>query len=111
MINLKHKRASGASSQVAAIFESGTVLHPLTTGTNSVTYTLNHNFGSEPDAILVFQYVSGEWLRVSDYTIDAHYRGFGHGLGSSDVTNQTKVDVYHLTASGARNIKFRLIRY
>lgn len=111
MINLKHKRANGASSQAAAIFESAVISHPLTNGTDSVTYTLNHNLGSEPDQIIVYQEINGEWLKLNDYFIGTHYWGYGQIYGSSDVSNQTRVNVYHITASGARNIKFRLIRY
>lgn len=90
-------------------------VHTITGG----DYTLNHNFGEEPDQVFCHMFVGGSWVVLSDYeNISTAVYGMQHTDQST--INSTRVVVFRLfyvhdgipvQIPGNANIRFTCIKF
>lgn len=100
------------------VFESAEITHPAQSGTSSVQYVINHNMGSDPDAIFMsVQYISfgaTNWRVFYDfekfYTGTTEFQGYTMIFTTSDEDN-TAINVYKIGSTSTEKIRFKLVWY
>jgi hypothetical protein len=92
------------------VYTSPEYSHPQQTGENSITYILAHNFGKQPDKIILYVKNSvGQYCEKYDYNYyPPESKGYGFAIDKTQCTiNATAVQLYNVGGSGNQTIIFR----